>query len=548
MRRVTQMVSAQSGKTQNLYWLIMWRVINQPTPAWWVGASYEKVEQDAQKRLWPEMDSCPPLKPYMPRAFEKGKRRKNLMRFTSMPLSLRGSNSRVMLQGDPVGLVICDERRDWKPGAIDLLRKRLRTFSDSLEISTGTAGVRGDELHTDWLRGSQTMIHFRCPKCQHSQPFRFGRDPTVLHPDTRECGGVKWEESELTKPGGAWNYEAVRPTVYFECENPDCRAQLRQQDKLAVIQSIHEHHRNPAALRAGLYSVHYNVLCLPWVDCDWGSIAVEFLHAVDDARNGNLEPLKAFVCETLGEPWDDGLGAINLWDFLLDRKDAYEFGEEWPEEKARFLAADKQEKGGEHYWWVIRAFGLFGKSRMVAHGRASSYLELEEIRKQYNVPAKRSVIDSGFKAGEVYRFCSGSSWKPMKGDQVQYYLVRDVVTAKTYRRLWSETTVDRFWDAQAAQQRQIKLWRFADDPTKDELAGYLSGVLGEWTVPAKIGREYLRQMTGERREEVKDSKGRLSYVWKTHGDNHYFDCEKMLLVCAIASGLLKAQEKPEEKK
>src|SRR5439155_2347588 len=106
------------------------------------------------------------------------------------------------------------------------------------------------------------------------------------------------------------------------------------------------------------------------------------------------------------------------------RKQDYDFGDPWPEERDRFMAADRQEAGGEHYWYVIRAFGPFGQSRLVTYGRCATREQLEELRKQYNVPVANAMLDSGFKASEVYRFCLATGWKAFKGDDTEYFRQR----------------------------------------------------------------------------------------------------------------------------
>jgi hypothetical protein len=47
----------------------------------------------------------------------------------------------------------------------------------------------------------------------------------------------------------------------------------------------------------------------------------------------------------------------------------------------------------------------------------------------------------------------------------------------------------------------------------------------------------MRQVGGgERREEHIDRKDVVSFFWKRVSDNHYLDCEKMILIGAVISG------------
>jgi hypothetical protein len=415
------------------------------------------------------------------------------------------------------------------------VRKRTRTFNDSQEISVGTAGEEGDELHADYMEGSQTMPHFHCIHCAHSQPFRFGREADALFALPRDKGGLRWETNEVTKPHGKWDYAEVRKTVRYECEN--CGHHFSEDQKIELIRTLHPHDYNPSA-PPDRKSLNWNALAFIWEKCAWAEIVEEFLRAYEAARYGNIEPLRAFYTETLGCPWKDRLGVIEDFGFLEARKDEYNFGDTWPEGRWRFMSADKQERGGEHYWYVIREFGLFGKSRLVTYGRCNTTLELEKIRRDYGVNVLNSVIDSGFKATEVYRFCLSTGWKPFKGDDAPFFLVADPRTKKPVRKFWRKSMVDPLYGQRGVRRvKHIPLFTWSNDSIKDQLAEFMLGLIGEWTLPKNIPSEYLKQVSAERREEQVDPKGRIKRFWRRIGDNHLFDCECMIMVCALASNV-----------
>ena len=77
---------------------------------------------------------------------------------------------------------------------------------------------------------------------------------------------------------------------------------------------------------------------------------------------------------------------IEDFGFLEDRSQEYEFGEAWAEERVRFMAADRQSAGGEHYWWGgAGLWGLWQEAASLPTGAANTTAELEEIRRLYNV-------------------------------------------------------------------------------------------------------------------------------------------------------------------
>jgi len=488
-----------------------------------------------EKRLIPYIEGCSVVAPLF-----KGKA-KSLMRFETFNLLLRGANSRAKLQSDAIRRIYCDERREWKPGSIDLVRKRMRAFPNALEISAGTAGEENDELHTDYLDGSQTRAHVHCPKCDHSQPIRFSKEATTLWPKPRECGGIVWDSNEVTKPNGEWNYVEVAKTVRFECENPKCRARFSNSEKYDLIRTMHPHDYNPSA-PPEFKSFGGSAFEAIWESCDWDKLVIEFLKAVEQAKLGNIEPLKAFVTETLGEPWRNEIGVIEDFGFLEARKQDYDFGETWPEEITRFIAADRQQSGGENYRYVVRAYGPFGKSRLITCGKVNSKLELEETRKLWNVPVVNAMVDSGFMATDVYKFCLGTGWKAFKGDDAEFFIYRNPRTGKVSRRCWERVLVDPFFGSANQARRNLPLFRWSNNAVKDLLVNYMTGLSGEWSIPKKTPRQYMLEMTAERREEVLDSHDRPRYVWKQkRRDNHFFDCELMIHCAAIVTKTLQAK-------
>lgn len=69
---------------------------------------------------------------------------------------------------------------------------------------------------------------------------------------------------------------------------------------------------------------------------------------------------------------------------------------------------------------------------------------------------------------------------------------------------------------------------------KDMLGLAMTGVEQDWQIPSEVGREYLQQITAEKREEQVDARGREKFVWvRKRRANHYFDCECMIMVSAV---------------
>jgi phage terminase large subunit GpA-like protein len=526
--------SAQSSKTQTFMGLLCYDISEDPGPTMYVLANKEDAEDFVRDRVSPTFDNCKPVKELMLREAKLG------YTFSTMPLYFVGAGSMAKLQGKPIKRLYLDEVRNYPSGALQTVRKRVRAFGSlAQEFMVSTPDAENDDVDMAFRQGDQRTPHFPCPACGCIQQLRFEQ--------------LKWDRNEETKPGGQWNFDILASTIRYECENNQCghRIQDTPLERKNLCRSSRFVRMNPNAPRHHV-SFTWNALLPWWVS--WRGIVEEFLNARISARAGNLEPLKTFINETLGESWKDELGVIEDFGFLEARKGDYDFGDKWPESKRRFIAADKQEKGGEHYWYVVREFGDFGKSRLVSYGMCRTKQELEILRKENGVPILNAMIDSGYEAQDVYRFCASTGWKAFKGDQCDFYVVTKPDPKHrgqfiNVRQMWRLTKA-AVYNAQTKRRIGfVPLYTFASDPTSDMLMEYMTGLVGEWTIPKTTARDYFKQITAEHRVEKVDGRGRVHYVWEQKlKDNHLRDCEKMIQIGAIISKTIAASAPVQEAK
>ena len=308
-----------------------------------------------------------------------------------------------------------------------MVLKRTRSFWNSRRFLISTPGKRGDAMDTAFRSGDQRAWHFECPACHQFQPLKFKQ--------------LKWDWNDTTKPEGKWRFDALAETIRFECVGCGHRIKDTPVDRRWIENHGHFVPQNPNAPRSRI-SYTWNALLPHWIE--WRTIVDEFLSAVDAMRvDGDIEPMFTFVTETLGEPWEVDRWLATGDDYLQERKADYDFGDPWPIEKTRFIAADRQARGGEHYFWVCRMFGPGCASRLVSYGRCNTTSELEEIRKQLNVPVVNAMIDTGFKASEVLPFLHGDG---LEGDERGMTPSGSSTTTrrtgKTIRRVWRRLLVD----------------------------------------------------------------------------------------------------------
>lgn len=543
VRHIAVKCSAQSSKTQTVLGLLGWCICEDPGPTMYVMANKDDAEDFVRDRASPMLDACEPVKAL------KVRETKLNFTFRTMPLYFLGAGSKGKLQGKPMKRLFLDEVRNYPPGSLETVKKRVTAFGQLAQIFIiSTPGNKGDAVDQAFLRGDQRTFHFPCPKCGTLQQLKL-EHLKCEHPDTHQA--CKFEElpgaRELDADGketGRWNFEILGRAIRLQCVSAKCGHLISDTptERKAICRMGHFIRMNPNAEPCDV-SFTWNAMLPWWVS--WRGIVKEYLLALDAARMGNIEPLRTFVTETLGEAWEDRLGVIEDFGFLEGRKAEYDYGEVWPAAERRFMAADKQEKGGEHYWYIIRDFGKFGASRLVTHGRCNTFAELEAIRREYKIGDTSALIDSGYKAQQVYRFCLSSKWKAFKGEARDYYLVpkphpQNPKMTITGRQLWNKSTAVAYNVETKLRIGNLPLYLFCNEATNDLLAEYMTGLVGEWTIPKNTAREFLRQMTGDVRKEHTDSRGVLSYQWHTVSDNHYRDCERMILTAAIIVGIVNA--------
>lgn len=531
MKRLVAVTSAQSAKTTAVMLTLLWRIAENPTPSMWVSATTEKAKEFAKRRLYPSILDCQSVHQLAPK--DRSEWTARLVQFATMDLMIRGAMSKQDMTSDPVGLLICDERREWRAGMIELARKRIVTFGNAQELSIGTAGVKGDSLHRDFQEGSQGFIHFACPKCQHSQPFRFGRKASPMFPEAREKGGVVWPHDERTENAdGSKNIEAIRTLAAYECEK--CGHHIQQQERMGLLKSAVEWHRNTRKVEE-LPSLHWNVLCMPLASLGFGAVAVEFVQAMAALKSqGDQEPLRTFVCDTLGEPWEMLATKVEASD-VMARLGDYHFGERDEMTKTPSVDVLTIDRQKDHLVYVWRQWFKGGASRLVRAGKLPD--DFEEVRR-FQTDHRIKIVagdDGGYEDAEnmagdarnVYRWrvaCVRFGWHSLKGDKAANYVSENV---RTY---WKRSPFNT--GAGNTVLTNAFLWCKAHYLNK-LFNVFLKGEGPDWKLPRNAPAEYLHQLQSYEFRE--DGTG-----WVKVAQDHAASCELMQLVIADAAEIVEA--------
>lgn len=544
-RRCTGLCCSQSCKTEDMITIIQYDVSEDPTPTMWVMAVADQCKEFGKDRLFPAFENCASSWEHAPK--DRRHWTSNYIKFDTMSLFLRGANSKAKLKSSPIGKIICDERDMWAKGAINTLRKRLTTFSDPREFSMGVGGVVNDELHTDWKSGSQTFYHFRCVKCGCSQPWRFGKASSVYWKHERACGGVVFDNYDVTRPNGIWELDAVEREAKWECENADCRYRHDKSDKLAMIKSCHEYHSNPRALPAH-YSFTRQLAMLNWDEADWGKIARRFIEAKMALKHGDVEKMKTWVQEDCGEPWESPVLYHQAGD-ISDRKGEYKLGQMWMDIKE----PDKMEKNTvliltfdrqlmQKLRYVVRQWRTNGQSRLVWEGWKPSLDDLRAFQLEKGIKDKCMWGDAqGPKVSEFRMFALRVGWGMLSGESEKYFSISETRDGKKvqFRQGWRLTSFDPgIGTSHEGRLGNMEATLWSNFWYKDKLYFHFikGGFAPLWEYPSDVSGEYISELGSCELREKELSDGTTEQYFHKTGPDHAADCEQMQLVVADRAG------------
>jgi phage terminase large subunit GpA-like protein len=532
INEIVIMCSAQSAKTLTMLAMLAWIIKEDPGPTLWVCKSKEEAKKLSNMRLYPLLERCGPVAELLP---ARGPQRKALeLYLPGMALVLAGSDTTAALQSTPYQWVFCDEARSYKKGTLGMISKRFRSFGAAYKkIVISTPNEENDEFHEAYLAGDQRIRLVPCPKCGNEHTLDWGDRDTV--------GGLKWDTNDETfdKERGEYRWDALRATIRYQCWNPECdhvwrdvSADRKYMSRVGRWEPTNEN--APSNVR----SYNWNAV-LPY----WASLEPqvrEYLSALRMLTIGNTAPYKDHITETRGQVWSSLYAYAKHDKYIAARTVAYNPRDVWEEEKQRFMTVDVQAKGGRHYYYVVRAWGLGGKSRKLAHGIAWSLGELRQVAADWSVKPDNVAVDSGTFTSEVYGYVVESNyrWKALKGD--------DRWSFKTEGEDWLyqiSPADPAIGSTNQGKVRPIQLYVWANYGVLDRLLAMMHGYVGQWQLPEEDQDEdeYARQVTAKGRRKVEDKKGRpKDEFYNKRKDDHYCDCEQMQIVCASARNLLSA--------
>jgi len=525
---ITVKCSAQSAKTEFLKVVLSWVICNDPAPALWVTSTQDQVKDFKEDRLIPTLQ----LSECTARILSDSNTAGRNIKFPRMNLYLSGGNSKAAIESRPVRWLFKDEVRRYPKGHSAMMDVRTDAWWNSRIFNISTAGDEGDDIDTAFLEGDQNVWNVKC-----------------MNADCGEWNELLWKnvdyDSQLAREIPV-KWEELYKSIAYVC--PSCGHRHKDTGRVRnhfIKENVGGKNipRNPDAPKSHK-SYHWNQLLPLWIK--WKTLVRKYVIAVSKARFGDLEDLKDFFQQNMGQSWEDRLGAVDTSKLLESRLRPYNLGQPWPEAAYRFISADKQQKGGTHYWYVIREFSLSGESRLVAFGKAHSTEELNEQAETYKVPANCRIIDCSYDWTNVLLFCKENGWRPFKGDKAPHFTVTPPARKgrkkpKPIRQSWRKAKEPVNY-GKKGRKGFIDVTYWSNSAIKDVMAEVMAGEIMDFTIPEDISETYTDQLTAEVRKERIDATGKKTAFWKKIREHdHLRDCELQILVATIQGNIFQLQ-------
>jgi hypothetical protein len=553
LKRYTEMVSAQSGKTIVKLSYVCWKIINRPSSLGWFTDTGINAKSDYKTKVLPMLESCKEVEKLLPT--DRAKKNNTLIQFGFMNLRVMGAESKSNREGKTIAEVLCDEVRNYPDGAMEQIDNRFKTISNWRRILFSSAGKITQEPWLSFEKGTRHMGFWNCPKCGHKQTFRFGKIDSALYPNKRACGGFIWDTNEKTHPQeDVFDFKELIPTIRYQCENEICKHLFEEKEKLSLIASVKFEQTNPMADMSDV-SVHCWEAYMPFAGCSWANIVTKFLKANVAKKRGNIEPMKIFVTETLGEPWEER-GEKIVEGEIVNCAGQYSVGEEWPSEIkcARQIVVDVQ------HGYVKYNYSMFkpdGEKRTVRVGTMADLNDVRAFQLAKKIKDFCVGVDCAHTPGTVLGHCLRwggwvrdpkggrehvwAGWRPLIGDSADdftTYIVDNAGNRVPIKSYWKAVLINAN-EGMSDKKMPIHRYSWSNSHYKEEL--YLRRIkqLGaKWEIPEDIGADYHRQLSCTERIEVPDAEGKVTgHVWKERGRHDDADNEQMQLVLADINGI-----------
>jgi phage terminase large subunit GpA-like protein len=481
---------AQFGKSIFQTCCMGYTIAHAPAPMLFVMPNEPDAKSFSKQRLTPLFLTCEAIRKHIDSEDDLTLLE---MKFRNCNLNIVGSNSPSRLSSRPVGRLFIDEvdklgdASAKEASSLNLAMNRTRTFPRAKRVLTSTPTTDQGDIWREFKAGDQRYYYVPCPHCGTFDKLEFEH--------------VKWPASCRDDDGG-WNTAQVRASAVYVC--PHCAGRITDADKPAMLRR--GEWRATAKGLPRRRSYHLNGLYPIWAT--WGGLAVEFL-----SKKPPSEEFRDFLNSVLGLPFKVVVDSPNA-EGVLKLRQPYPPGY-CPEQPLEVIVTADWQASGR--WYVVRAWGLGGRSWLLEEGFVETSEALAEVGEgEWRCPngpihATRLLVDSGDFTDEVYEFCKEYGWKPLKGD---------AQGQQTYAAHWGKTKGGNpLFVVKVNYCKEALFRKFNIPPDRP----------GAWMLHQETGRRYADHIAGE--QIVVEPDG--SRTFKRVGANHLLDCETYNLAAAI---------------
>lgn len=529
---------AQIGVSEAVRSIIGHAAEREPDPMLLVLPSETKGREIVKDRIIPLFLDTPCLA-RLTSDRKHDKKMSKIRLINGLVLRLGFSGSPTSLASDPARFVFLDEvdkYAGWtgKEGSpIALARARSKTYWRNRRIyCISTPTTRNGYI---WSLAEAASIKLRylvpCPHCRKVQPLSLDRLKWAARDDLERNAHADW-------------LEETPDSVWFACRHCGLRIDESHKPRMAAagVWATEAHdgcdvadiELSPSRICYAGWPIGRRVAmffdpfyCL-WVR--WREIAAGFLRA-----KGSPADLMEFVNQTLGQIFEQQIERPKAGLFQEKAAAGGPEGKLPTWTKMVLMTVDVQK---DHFWYVIRAWGVGYRSRRIEHGRVLSLGEIERLATAVWPGETAAIagqrcrmvgIDVGYKPYDIYALTLRSKlFKALKGDG---------------KPLWVPPRARRISYAPPDHSRSamnvfVHLWypNHYKSLLMSRINGTISVAEGEapqWELSNKNDPEYAAQMSAEHCVPVRKGSQMIETWVKIGGAaNHLWDCEAMQMALA----------------
>ena len=495
---------------------IPWVCCNAPGPIGWHWQSDDDAKDHMMQKAWPLWKSCKPLMALMPA--NRHEKTTTEIYFGNFFFRACGANLN-NLQSTGLQWVFNDEL--WLPVWQDMYAHavgRTRDFERAGSykiVDVSQAGNANDVEDRNWREGNQAVWCYKTDK--GFVPLLFGGKR-----DDGSRWGLIWNE-DAKRPDGTYNKQRAIDTARYVCR-------VTGKEWLDTPQTIAEWNRDGAYVSQNdnfsRATVSFGVNAL--LNRTFASIVEEKINALEQASRGDMGGMRDFVQKAECRPWEEVNLTVTL-SLVSSGYDAAEYakGEAWEGEGRRAMMIDRQQgMAGDvpHRWVEIRAFQPNGDSRQLYFGRLNTKEACRDVQKLFRVPDRSVWQDAGFERHEVFKECVEYGW---------------IATFGSEQGSWTHMVANPSGDPIKASlpYSQIQTQEvggpsahahyllFSENYFADIAAAFVSGRGLKYHHPNDVSPEYLEQLQGEHKVQVKPGVWKWKKLHSTK-PNHSWDLTK----------------------